>query len=139
MAESVSQQRDVFDATACGQLIRRIGPVQPKDGQNPKCVQCFFYGTEDAAKHRLSNSFMGQEQKTLKQVERIFSKLHGILISAKNKYIESFIGVKIIYKASRCQEESPKYCFCRMVTTFATPLSIDRRGGTHEALAGSLE
>ena len=82
--------------TASGQLHRRIGPLQPKQGENPKCVQCFFYGPEEVAKHRAFNSFKGQK-KTRKESDmdkRIFAKLHNILISAKNKYIETFLGVK---------------------------------------------
>ncbi|KAL7448797.1 hypothetical protein ACHAWC_000934, partial [Mediolabrus comicus] len=82
--------------TASGQLYRRIGPLQPKQGENPKCVQCFFYGPEEAAKHRAFNSFGGQKKTRRESLmdKRIFAKLHNILIGAKNKYIETFLGVK---------------------------------------------
>jgi len=82
--------------TASGQLYRRVGPLQPKQGENPKCVQCFFYGPEEAAKHRAFNSFGGQKKTRRESLmdKRIFVKLHNILIRAKNKYIETFLGVK---------------------------------------------
>ena len=42
-----------FDAmlTAHGQLSRRIGPLLPTvDGVNPKCVQAYFCGGDNATK-----------------------------------------------------------------------------------------
>jgi hypothetical protein len=82
--------------TASGQLHRRIGPLQPRQGENPKSVQCFFYGPEEAAKHRANNSFGGQKKTKKEDLmdKTIFAKLHTILLDAKNKYIETFLGVK---------------------------------------------
>ena len=36
--------------TSGGQLIRRIGPLLPLDGQQPKCIQICFYGAQEATK-----------------------------------------------------------------------------------------
>ena len=35
--------------TSEGQLIRKIGPVLPLDEQQPKCLQIYFYGAQEAA------------------------------------------------------------------------------------------
>ena len=34
--------------TAGGQLLRRAGPLIPGDGEQPKCVQTYFYGGDKA-------------------------------------------------------------------------------------------
>ena len=36
--------------TSGGQLIRKIGPLLPLDRQQPKCLQIYFYGSQEAAK-----------------------------------------------------------------------------------------
>ena len=82
--------------TASGQLLRRIGPLRNKYGQKPKCVQCLFFGPEEAATYRTKNAF--KDQKSSKEEndldKTIFMKLHQILIDAKNKYVETFLSVK---------------------------------------------
>ena len=83
--------------TAGGQLLRRIGPLEQKEGNPPRGAQCLFYGAEDAAPHRINNAFKGEQKSSKKDnMDRdIFKKLHGILIGAKNKYVETFLSVKL--------------------------------------------
>ena len=42
--------------TAGGQLIRKIGPVLPLDEQQPKCLQIYFYGADEAAQFQMINA-----------------------------------------------------------------------------------
>jgi len=89
--------------TAGGQLLRRIGPLEQKEGNPPRGAQCLFYGAEDAAPHRINNAFKGEQKSSKKDnMDRdIFKKLHGILIGAKNKYVETFLSVKEYVKKMR--------------------------------------
>ena len=81
--------------TAGGQLLRRIGPLEQKEGNIPRGAQCMFYGPEDAARHRATNAFKGGQNKKKNDMDKtIFTKLHRILIAANNKYIDSFLSVK---------------------------------------------
>ncbi|KAL7532185.1 hypothetical protein ACHAWF_004044 [Thalassiosira exigua] len=79
--------------TASGQLIRRVGPLIPQDGARPKCVQSYFYGPEDATYYRLQN-FQNIPKRQKDTYERVFKQLHGIIMNAGNKYIQSYTGVK---------------------------------------------
>jgi hypothetical protein len=88
-----------FDAmlTAQGQLMRRIGPLLPTvDGVNPKCVQAYFYGGDDATKWRMTNGVKNNFSKKEKPTyETLFKLLDNTLKNdAGNKYLESFYGVK---------------------------------------------
>ncbi|KAL7491042.1 hypothetical protein ACHAWT_000513 [Skeletonema menzelii] len=82
--------------TAGGQLHRRIGPLEQKEGNTPRGAQCMFYGPEDAAPHRAANAFKGKKKskKEQKMDNILFTKMHNILIAAKNKYVETFLGVR---------------------------------------------
>ena len=80
--------------TSQGQLLRRIGPLIPKNGEPPKCIQTYFYGGTDATKWRLQNVKKAMRESEKKMYTRIFDKAHNILINANNKYIKSFQGVK---------------------------------------------
>ncbi|KAL7491589.1 hypothetical protein ACHAWT_004037 [Skeletonema menzelii] len=83
--------------TAGGQLLRRIGPLEQKEGKSPRGAQCIFYGPEDAALHRTKNAFKGNNNKSKKKEhmdKTIFSELHKIVVSAKNKYVDTFLSVK---------------------------------------------
>ena len=84
--------------TASGQFFRRIGPMIHKAGRTPKAIQCWFFGPEEAATYRIRNAFGPPENAKSKKKEildrTIFTKLHKILIKAKNKYIETFLSVK---------------------------------------------
>ena len=42
--------------TSGGQLFRRIGPLLPLDGQQPKCIQICFYGAQEATKWQMINA-----------------------------------------------------------------------------------
>ena len=81
--------------TSGGQLFRRVGSMLPNEnGKQPKCVQTYFYGGDDATKYRILNT-----RKNISAIERIkyetvFKMLHEILTGADNKYIKSFLGVK---------------------------------------------
>lgn len=79
--------------TANGQLIRRVGPLKPQQGERPKCVQAYFYGPDEATFYRLQN-FPNIQQKERDTYTTIFKRLHDIITSAGNKYIESYMGVK---------------------------------------------
>ena len=88
-----------FDAmlTAQGQLMRRIGPLLPTvDGVNPKCVQAYFCGGDNATKWRMRNGVKNNFSKKEKPTyETLFKLLDNTLRNdAENKYLESFYGVK---------------------------------------------
>ena len=88
-----------FDAmlTAHGQLSRRIGPLLPTvDGINPKCVQVYFCGGDDATKWRMTHGVKNYTSiKKKKSYETLFKLLHYMLKNeVKNTYLESFYGVK---------------------------------------------
>ena len=88
-----------FDAmlTAHGQLSRRIGPLLPTvDGVNPKCVQAYFCGGDDATKWRMTHGVKNYTSiKEKKSYETLFKLLHCMLKNeVKNTYLESFYGVK---------------------------------------------
>ncbi|KAL7550668.1 hypothetical protein ACHAWF_013888 [Thalassiosira exigua] len=78
--------------TASGQLIRRVGPLIPQGGTRPKCVQVHFYGPEDATYYRLQN-FQNIPKRQKDTYEIMFKQLHGIIMNAGNKYVQSYIGV----------------------------------------------
>ena len=80
--------------TAGGQLLRRAGPLIPGDGEQPKCVQTYFYGGDEATKWRMLNTKKTIANSERNSYERVFSKLHNILMEADNKYIKLFLGVK---------------------------------------------
>eukprot|EP00984_Skeletonema_dohrnii_P018289 scaffold8514_cov74-Skeletonema_dohrnii-CCMP3373.AAC.1 len=87
--------------TAGGQLLRRIGPLEQKQGNSPRGAQCIFYGPEDAAVHRTKNAFKGNNNNKDEMNKTIFTKLHRIIVTAKNKYVESFLSVKEYVKKKR--------------------------------------
>jgi hypothetical protein len=82
--------------TANGQLFRRIGSLLPRDGEQPKCVQTYFYGGDEATKWRIKNT--RKKIPSLKErntYTNVFKQLHTILVEkADNKYIKEFVGVK---------------------------------------------
>ena len=82
--------------TSGGQLFRRIGSLLPTvNGKQPKCVQTYFYGGDEATKWRIKNTHKKIKNITeKKKYEQVFKMLHDILIRANNKYIKSFLGVK---------------------------------------------
>ena len=80
--------------TAGGQLLRRAGPLITRDGEQPECVQTYFYGGNKATKWRMLNMRKSVPNCQRANYERGFSKLHAIMIEADNKYIKSFLGVK---------------------------------------------
>ena len=77
--------------------MRRTGPLLPTvDGLNPKCMQAYFCGGDDATKWRMKNgvknNFSKKERPTY---EKLFKLLDNTLRNdAENKYLESFYGVK---------------------------------------------
>ena len=72
--------------TANGQLFRRIGSLLPRDGQQPKCVQTYFYGGEEATKWRIKNAKLSVPKKEKQSYEAIFKELHTIMVDkADNK------------------------------------------------------
>ena len=82
--------------TSGGQLFRRVGSMLPNEnGKQPKCVQTYFYGGDDATKYRILNTRKNIGNATERnKYETVFKMLHEILTGADNKYIKSFLGVK---------------------------------------------
>ena len=83
--------------TAGGQLFRRVGSMLPTgvDGEQPKCVQTYFYGGDEATQYRIQNTRKNISNATERnKYETVFKNLHEILTGANNKYIKSFLGVK---------------------------------------------
>ena len=78
--------------TSGGQLYHRIGPLLPLNGQQPKCIQIYFYVAQEAAKINAKKRFLPGQIPTY---ELILKNLHDILMNeVHNKYIQSFLGVK---------------------------------------------
>ena len=80
--------------TASGQLLRRAGPLIPGDGEQPKCVQTYFYGGDEVTKWRMMNMKKKISAKDRNNYVTVFKKLHTVLMEVDNKYIKSFLGVK---------------------------------------------
>ena len=76
-----------------GQLVRRIGPMLPRNGVKPKFMQTYFFEPDEATAHRISN-FENIKQHDKKLAERIFRKLHNALRNAGNTYINDCYAVK---------------------------------------------
>ena len=77
--------------TAGGQLLRRAGPLITGDGEQPKCVQIYFYGGNEATKWWMLNTRKNVPNSQRANYGRVFSKLHAIMMEAENKYIKSFL------------------------------------------------
>ena len=81
--------------TSGGQLFRRVGSMLPVQGEQPKCVQTYFYGGDEATKWRILNTKRNISSRSEKRTyTKVFNKLNDILTGANNTYIESFLGVK---------------------------------------------
>ena len=76
-----------------GQLVRRIGPMLPRNGVKPKFMQTYFFEPDDATAHRISN-FKNLKPSEKKLAESIFKKLHNALRNAGNTYINDCYAVK---------------------------------------------
>ena len=76
-----------------GQLVRRIGPMMPRDGVKPTFMQTYFFEPDEATAHRISN-FKSLKPDEKLQAERIFTNLHNALKEAGNTYINDCMGVK---------------------------------------------
>ena len=71
--------------TAGGQLLRRAGPLITGDGEQPKCVQTYFYRGSEATEWRMLNVRKSVPNSQRANYERVFSKLHTIMTVADNK------------------------------------------------------
>ena len=80
--------------TSGGQLFRRVGSMLPVQGEQPKCVQTYFYGGDEATKWRILNTRRNMNRSEKRQYTTVFNKLNDILTGANNTYIKSFLGVK---------------------------------------------
>lgn len=80
--------------TAGGQLLQRVGPLIARDGEQPKCVQTYFYGGDEATKWRMMNTKKRISAADNKNYRTVFNTLHTVLMEADNKYIKLFLGVK---------------------------------------------
>ena len=81
--------------TSGGQLFRGIGPLLPLDGQQPNCIQIYFYGAQEATKRQIINGKKRFQPRQIAAYELILKDLHDILINnAHNKYLQSFLGDK---------------------------------------------
>ena len=76
-----------------GQLVRKIGPMMPRDGVKPTFMQTYFFEPDEATAHRISN-FKSLKPDEKLQAERIFTNLHNALKEAGNTYINDCMGVK---------------------------------------------
>ena len=76
-----------------GQLVRRIGPMLPRNGVKPKFMQTYFFEPDEATAHRISN-FKNLKPSEKKLAESIFKKLHIALTEAGNTYINDCYAVK---------------------------------------------
>ena len=80
--------------TAQGQLLRRIGPLIPRENERPKCIQAYFYGDDQATAFRMKNCRVQIPQREKATYTQVFKQLHNIMVGAGNKYLDSFMGVK---------------------------------------------
>ena len=78
-----------------GQLIRKVGPLLPLNQQQPKCLQVYFYGAQEAAQFQMINAKRRFSPQESSMFELILKTLHDILMNeVHNKYLQSFLGVK---------------------------------------------
>ena len=76
------------------QLLRRAGPLITGDGEQPKCVQTYFYGGDEGTTWRMLNIRKNIPNSQRARYETVFSKLHAIMVEADNKYIKSFLRTR---------------------------------------------
>ena len=81
--------------TSGGQLIGKMGPLLPLNQQQPKCLQVYFYGAQEAAQFQMINVKRRFSPQESSMFELILKNLHDILMNeVHNKYLQSFLGVK---------------------------------------------
>ena len=81
--------------TSGGQLIRKMGPLLPLNQQQPKCLQVYFYGEQEAAQFQIMNAKRRFSPQESSMFELILKNLHDILMNeVHNKSLQSFLGVK---------------------------------------------
>ena len=81
--------------TSGGQLIRKMGPLLPLNQQQPKCLQVYFYGAQEAAQFQMINTKRRFSPQEGSMFELILKNLYDILLNeVHNKYLKSFLGVK---------------------------------------------
>ena len=71
--------------TAGGQLLQRAGPLIQGDGEQPKCVQTYFYGGDEATKWQMMNMKKEISANDRNNYITVFKKLHTVLMEADNK------------------------------------------------------
>ena len=84
--------------TAHGQLSQRIGPLLPTvDGVNPKCVQAYFCGSDNATKWRMIHGVKNNaSRKEKKSYETLFKVLDDML---KMKLSISILNHSMVLKS----------------------------------------
>ena len=74
--------------TSGGQLIRKTGPLLPLDRQQPKCLQIYFYGAQEAANFQMINAKKGFPPGQNFTFQLILKNVHNILMNeVHNKYL----------------------------------------------------
>ena len=113
--------------TSGGQLIRKIGPLLPLDQQQPKCLQIYFYGAQEAVQFRMKNAKKRFPPKQSSMFELILKKLHDILMNeVHNKYLQSFLGVQD-YIEKNLQDKVLDVKLCIHATTSTQELISTQR------------
>ena len=113
--------------TSGGQLIRKIGPLLPLDQQQPKCLQIYFCGAQEAVQFRMKNAKKRFPPKQNSMFELILKKLHDILMNeVHNKYLQSFLGVKD-YIEKNLQDKELDVKLCIHATTSTQQLITTQR------------
>ena len=81
-----------------GQLYSRIGPPLTSDVYNkgkPKCLQIYFFDTEEQADIRTARSYGHRSAANRNRDREIFLKLQRILMAC-NSYIRSYLTINEI-------------------------------------------
>ena len=78
--------------TSGGQLIRKMGLLLPLNQQQPKCLQVYFYGAQEAVQFQMINAKRRFSPQESSMFELILKNLYDILMNeVHNKYLQSFL------------------------------------------------
>ena len=94
-----------------GCLYRYIGALRNNNGENPRCLQTYFYTAEEQATIRtMSHVESNAKEKEKSMVHKLFFNLHQQLLQCKNKYLTSFLSVNEVIKKLDVKPEEVKIC-----------------------------
>ena len=79
-----------------GSIHRMLGPMEAREGQQPRNLQTYFYDADEQCQHR-ARTFLNDPDypdSNFERNARIFHMLREAMIERKNSYLQSFQSVK---------------------------------------------